>query len=480
MKLRIFIWVMCSLACLQFTGLQAQVVTISDEVNIRLDYSYEILGDIDGHTLLYREQKGTRNLTAFDEKFEFVYERDINLEESNIDVHGLIPFDTSFQMIYTFADDSLRTMVRTFDKAGVASDTILLFTREKSTRSPKMRFVFSQDKSKSVLYSYSFKGGLHFYVLDNIKKQLLAFREIKNENRSDFEDFEDLTISNTGEVFLLYQSNNKRFTKKDHQAYMINLDPYSGEYVEERIPLADFITVDMETKMDNVNGVYNVVGLFSEKESQHAQGFFFFTSKGTKQVDPARVAVKYFDESFLQSVFKESKKDKLDYHKIKSLQLTHDGTMVLITEYDKVFSRRPSFQGGIGTRSRGINSATWQDHYVEEVLVMAIEPTGKIRWNNLLHKKQFSQDDNAIFSSFFLFSLPSRLMVIFNDDVRRNNIVSEFSISPSGKLDRSSLLSTEYQNLKLRFTGAVQSSSNSFIVPSERSNVLRLVKVTYE
>jgi hypothetical protein len=58
-------------------------------------------------------------------------------------------------------------------------------------------------------------------------------------------------------------------------------------------------------------------------------------------------------------------------------------------------------------------------------------------------------------------------------------MVSEFELYPSGNLIRKSLLSTEYQNLKIRFDGAIQTSNNTFLVPSEKSGKLKIVKVSY-
>jgi len=480
MKLKLKIAYIFIFAAMLLSDVNGQSVTITDAINIRSDYGYEILGNIAGKSILYRDQKTKKLITAFDENFEFIYERELPLEKKQSDVHGLTAYDSVFHMVYTYADDSLYTMLRTYDNTSRTLDTIQLFTRPKSMRSKKFKFVTSKDKSKSVLYSYSTKEGMNFYIIDHTNKGLIAFREIPVENKANFDDFKDLSIANSGEVFLLYESKNRRFSRGDHFAFLINLDPFSGEYVEEIIPIRNILTIDLEAQYDELNKVYHCVGLFSEKESLHAEGIFFFKVRGVAQIDPTVVAINRFEKEFLRTLYKEEDKEKLEHHKIKSLRLSRDGSMILITEYDKVFSRRTPFQSGYTTGTRRTGYPTWMDHYVEEILIMSIEPSGKIRWKNLLHKKQFSQDDNAFFSSFFLFTLPSRLLIVFNDDVRSNNIVSEFSISPSGKLNRSSLLSTAHQNLKLRFTGAVQVSNQSFIVPSEKSNELRLVKVTYD
>ena len=52
-------------------------------------------------------------------------------------------------------------------------------------------------------------------------------------------------------------------------------------------------------------------------------------------------------------------------------------------------------------------------------------------------------------------------------------------MNPLGEYKRESVLSTEYQKLKLRFRDALQIGPSSLIVPSERNFALSLVKIDY-
>ncbi|MCB0626438.1 MAG: hypothetical protein KDC43_21590, partial [Saprospiraceae bacterium] len=92
---------------------------------------------------------------------------------------------------------------------------------------------------------------------------------------------------------------------------------------------------------------------------------------------------------------------------------------------------------------------------------------------------QYSQDDDAAYSSYFLLKTPYNLRLLFNDEIKYENTVSEYVIQGNGHFDRNAVMSTENQKLRLRFTDAIQVASNALIVPSERRNRLKLVKVTY-
>ena len=119
------------------------------------------------------------------------------------------------------------------------------------------------------------------------------------------------------------------------------------------------------------------------------------------------------------------------------------------------------------------------DHYYEDLFLFSVHPDGEHHWEKILHKKQFSQDDDAAFSSFFLVKTPQRLRLIYNDEIRNENTVSEYIIKGSGEYDRNSILNTASQELRLRFRESKQVAYNEIIVPSERKSRLKLVRMQF-
>ena len=160
----------------------------------------------------------------------------------------------------------------------------------------------------------------------------------------------------------------------------------------------------------------------------------------------------------------------------RSHTLRQDGGFIFFAESQREYTRRTSYQSTYG---RGEGLLGWMDHFFEDVVAISVHPDGKEHWRRVLFKKQFSQDDAAIFSSYFLMKTPSRLKLVFNDEIKNNNTVSEYILDPLGRFNRNSLLSTDYQNLKIRFADAIQISSNEFLAPSEKNRKLSLVKITY-
>ena len=156
--------------------------------------------------------------------------------------------------------------------------------------------------------------------------------------------------------------------------------------------------------------------------------------------------------------------------------MRRDGGILIVGERNKAYERRT-------TNTRYYSSSSGSpfivDYYYDDLFVISIHPTGDIHWKNILHKKQYSQDDGAIYSSYFLMKTPKNLRFLFNDEIRHENTVSEYVIIGNGKYDRNSIFNTEDQQLRLRFRDALQLTANELVVPSERRNRLKLVKVSY-
>jgi len=102
-----------------------------------------------------------------------------------------------------------------------------------------------------------------------------------------------------------------------------------------------------------------------------------------------------------------------------------------------------------------------------------------LHWKEVLHKKQYSQDDDAAYSSYFLAKTATSLRLLFNDEIQYENTVSEYILKGNGEFNRNSVMSTENQKIRLRFKDALQISADVVIVPSEARNRLKLVKVQY-
>jgi len=458
----------------------AQTVTVSKEMTIRNDVAYDIIGLIDDNFVLYRDKGTERVVEVFDKKMKHLMTREIILEKNNADVYAVVPQDSSFCIIYGYRDQrKYYMMARSFDKFGNTQDTSALLNGIEEFKLDQFRYEISEDRSKTLLFTSRKNDLFYTYVIDNKEKKILWDKENVMVGFNVRKDFRGITISNRGEVNILFEINNSRFSRKDHHLMLLGLDEGDG-YYENKFTFKDKMTVDLELDFDDLNRRIILAGLVSDDSEYDATGYFHLTKSLDDLQEIEEIQDQEFDISFLTELYGEKlgKKKKLSDFVTRDLVLRGDGGFLLFTEMNKEFYRRSAFnggsRGGFGGGGRG-----WVDIYIEDVVVFSINPDGTEHWKKILYKKQFSQDDDGAFSSYFLFKTPSRLRIVYNDEIKRNNTVSEYVMDPLGNFERNSLLSTEYQKLKLRFRDAVQASSNTLIVPSERNFKLSLVKIEY-
>jgi len=239
------------------------------------------------------------------------------------------------------------------------------------------------------------------------------------------------------------------------------------------------MTFDMLFEYDNLNDNIVGAGLYSEKNRGRATGYFFLkvSANDTDKID---LDFKPFKDKFVSDFLGKRIKDNKGIPEtvVKDIVLRRDGGVIMIAERNKLLERQmsPSARGSyIGEDGRGYIV----DYHFEDIMMISMHPDGETHWETILPKRQYSQDDDAIFSSFFLLKTPTALRLLFNDDIKYENTVSEYVIRGNGEYDRNSVLSTFNQKIQLRFQDALQVAAKTLVVPSERKSKLRLVKVDF-
>ena len=110
---------------------------------------------------------------------------------------------------------------------------------------------------------------------------------------------------------------------------------------------------------------------------------------------------------------------------------------------------------------------------------MNVDKDGKLVWSNIIHKDQFDDaDDN--FLSYQVINAGGELHFLFNELERRNQLIADQSISPSGKLTRNPTLKSLDKGYQFMPRFAKQVSSKQIIVPCTYRNYICFAKIDYE
>ena len=471
------------LSCFVYSVLPGQTVTVSPNISIRNTVSYDIVGRIDDRILFFKEKGTERNVLLYDNDLVFQSERQINLDEKRCFVYEVSNLDSLFAITYGYRKDGEDILkLDLFGADAVRRDSIIIARQDKKFKGLDFEAIESKNQNMVALYSIEGNDELRVITLDIIKQELINDQIYRFSGFNLYDDVLDFQIDNNGFFYMLTEVNNYKSNKDNHTASIFIFSKSSERVEEVIIPLNDIVCQDLLLSInDNLNQI-GIVGLYDEKRSDESTGYFWLSgdraslSQKTFELVP-------FEEDLFFEIYGRRHKGRMENFQIADVIWKQDGSAILAMEvaYD-VFRRSGSYVGAVGSTIQNSNSSfggAWSDHYRDDLLFLSLDKSGNEEWKQVFYKKQFSQNDQGVFSSFFPFITPSRLRLIYNDEIKNNSTVSEYILDGAGNYKRTSVLSTEYQELKLRFADAEQISSTELLVPSQKSFSVNIVKIDF-
>jgi len=241
------------------------------------------------------------------------------------------------------------------------------------------------------------------------------------------------------------------------------------------------MSYDVLFAIDNLNRRVLGAGYYIDKGYSRANGTFYVSAPVGK---PSAANGKFipFDKTLLETVEGKNKKQKkfLSEIRVKDLIVRRDGGVLIVGEKFKRLDSRLSPATQATTTNFGNNLNPFAaDFFFDDIFIVAHHPDGEMHWTNFFYKRQYSKNDQGIFSSYFVMKTPSQLRFLFNDEIVQNTTVSTYNVQPDGDYNRKALLNANFQNIKLRFLNSKQVSANEVVVPSEFKSELRLLKVLF-
>lgn len=461
------------------TYLVAQQMTMSEPLTLRNDVSYDLLGEVGGHTLLFRDQGVEFEVVAFDRKMQERWREKIELDKRQPKVLDIIPEEGGFSIVYKHRYKSdLITKLHRYGPAANLIDSVTIKNYGALFYNPAITVVRSDDRSKVLIYYVEKQDIFRMVSFDLENSEVIWESSFSPSSFSYYQHFRQLLVDNDGNAILVLEKNNYRNQRETHYYEFHCYYGADESLVRFNIPMQGRLTYDAQFTYDHLNERLVGAGFYSEKNLGRADGTFYLSIPIQEHEDHL-LAFNSFDEAFLLTLLgKDADKNRgATDLEIRELVLRRDGGVLMIGEHIRSLDRRTA-----STNRNYYDNNTGRfavDHYYEEILALSIHPDGRYHWGNVLHKRQYSQDDNGIFSSFFLFRTGSNLRFLFNDEIKYENTVSEYVLNGNGSSERNSLLSTERLKLRLRFRDALQLDGDRLVVPSEHRNRLKLVRLEY-
>ena len=472
------------LAILLCTCVRAQTLTVSEEIPMRNDTEYNLIGKLGGQVLLLQDRETKHLLTAYGRTMDESWEKELELRGRNVRMLDAVAAQdgTGFHLLYLYRDRGRNHLqLDRYNPAGNLQDSVTLVDFGMFVSTPEDDVYRSEDDSKLLLLIVEQQSKARYLGIDLDSMRLLYDNVLEPEKFFYNDDFLQAEVSNDGDMYFVVERDNFKSRRKKHRYEVFTHRVDGGTNATLDVNLGDSLTYDVFFRYDNLNHRLTAGGLYSTKDFIRAEGYFYLWVNPDNPRDELKPKFTEFPVNLVRNV--EGKKFNKRHPGINELTvrdavLRRDGGMIMLTERDRRLQR----PGG-PAQNQLLNTYGGRplvDYHLDEIVAFAINPDGTPHWSNIMHKKQYSQDDGGVYSSFFMMETPTQLRFLFNDEIRYENTVSQYVLNPRGEFDRNSLFHTRDLNLRLRFRDGIQVAANELVLPSEHRNRLRLVKMTYD
>ena len=202
-------------ALLATLKISAQQVVVSEELPLRNDVSYDVIGELKGRVLLFRNRMDKFEIQAFDENMRSSWSKEIELEKRQPSVIGVNNLRDSFTVIYHHRDKG-NTILRAdhFDPSANKKQTLLLKDYGFTFFTPNFHWERSEDRSKVLVYHID-RSTFNVLVFDNASFKVLWEKSFQVDDFTEGVDVLHMLVSNAGEMYMVLEKDNVLSRRKN-------------------------------------------------------------------------------------------------------------------------------------------------------------------------------------------------------------------------------------------------------------------------
>ncbi len=471
------IWIHISLfLCLTIGDIRGQEIFVSPSISTRNDFGYEVLtGWAHDDVLLFRDKILKYSVERYDSVMQLKWSKELDFKRGFTAIVSVEKVDTLFAVIYSYRHEgSVYVAADYFDQRAESVRQTTLFSTTKGLDLTAFKWAVSENKQRGVIFYSSGSKPLFAIPVDLQNPRMTRAIKLEFEEKNWKKHFEGVVVNNRGVMAFVFNFPKHWYSAKDKELNVFFVTPDGAVERVSFIPKdAKFLNIAL--KVDESHNRLIAAGSYSNKGDQ-AVGFWMLRLDYQNTGKDSLLYLPFSKELVRKLTGKRTSKGKGNLQ-VTDIQLRTDGGVVLFGEVRKKYRRRPELARNFDITGPGTSG--WMDYYYEDIVAMSIHPNGLKHWEEVMYKHQYSQDDEAIFSSYVIMSNPAVLRILYNDEISGSNTVSEYLVSSEGVIDRRTVINTTRQKLWLRWRDAYQTKYNEIIVPSQGYNTLSIVKIRF-
>ncbi len=498
----------CSLLFLVCTHtLFAQNITYSTvHKETANDANFEILGKVGPNYIVFKNLVWKNILQVFDQNMKELSNERIKFMPEKLINADFVTYNDYFLMIYQYKKGGIIycDAVKMSADATQMGDVITVDTTRVGLQSGSDVYstIYSEDKKNILIYKMHSRNerlNVVTKLFDPSLRLVDSTRSVIdfNERREIYSPFQ---ISNDGTIFFTKE------TKPGARENIGQLDVItnrlkSNTFKSVSINLQNRFIDGVQIKIDNLNDKY-IINSFSypAKRASNIEGLF--SAVMDRQTDSVKTVFHRFDDSVRAKLESNGQKNyAFNNLFLKNIFVKRDGSYVLVAEdfssqtvgnnnswnrWDYLYGNPYSYSNDYYYwnspyyRYNRFNSFTNRSvrYYYDNILVMNLDSSLGMKWNNVILKKQ-NDDDNDNFLSYGILNTGAELNFLFIEKERNAQIISSQSVSTYGKLYRYPTLKSRESGYQFMPRMAKQVGAKQMIVPCVYRGNICFAKVDF-
>ncbi|MFN8290810.1 MAG: hypothetical protein U0U70_11170 [Chitinophagaceae bacterium] len=491
-------------------SVSAQKIVYSDyEREDSRKMNFDVAGKVSGNFLIYKNTKNKHWIVVFDNDMQQIAKVEQAYIPNNDRVINIdfFPYSDFCYIIYQFQRKNVvYCMASRVDGNGnPAGEPVELDTSHIGFSSNNRIYtaVTSEDKSKICVFKINSRNRKVYIMTTMLYNEKLELQkrsrlDIPMEERND--NLGDFNVDNDGDLVFnkFYRNNNDYITKVNLVVKYAQSDTLMSREINIEKTLLD----EIQVKVDNYNKRYFLSSFYSKEKNGNVQGFWFFVWDKQKASVLQHTTFDFSDDIRRDARGDASMKMAFNDFFIRQVITRRDGGYIICSEsyyttsrfnnwnrwnylYGSPYYTNAAF--GSPYYSPYFNNSYWNNrfsnnqsvrYHADNVAVFSFAADGRLEWSNVVGKSQFD-DESDDMVSYQLMNTGDQLHYLFNQQERRNNLLTDFSVSPVGELTRNPTLKNLDKGYEFMPKYGKQVSARQMIIPCMYRNYICFAKIDY-
>ena len=472
----------------------------------RLDF--EVIGKVNGNFLVYKNIRNRVWIAVLDNEMKQItkVEQDYVPADDRLINVDFFPYNDFFYMIYQYQKKNIvHCMVSKIDGSGkkMGEVTELDTTHIGFAANNKIYTVLSsEDKSKISVFKINSKNRNMYAMTTILLNEKLELQKksrlpISMEERNDY--LSDFQLDNDGDLVFskFLRSNNDNISKA---AFVVKY-AQSDTLMMKELQIEKTWLDEIHIKVDNYNKRYFLTSFYYKENKGNIDGFYFYVWDKTSLRPLIENSSAFTDEFRKEARGDAGIKTAFNDFFIRNIITRRDGGFIISSESYYTTSRfnnwnRWDYLYGSPYSSSSFNNYYYSPYYnrnfwnprsggnqavryhADNMAVFSFNNNGQMEWNNVIGKSQFDDESDDLLS-YEVMNTGGELHFLFNQQERKNNLLSDFSIAPGGQLTRNPTLKNLERGYEFMPKYGKQVSARQMIIPCQYRNYICFAKLDY-